>query len=761
MRSAGAARSGGPHRIERNLVRVFTIGVGVVAACCAGSMATVVVQPAGIALPPFYLGLLIGVLALALALGLVAAFARLPLLRALNGSFVVAYLLTLVGLVPALLFAGSLARSGQLTWVLTVTALPVVSAVLAWGARAGWIVLGTLAGAIPVLRLLVGDTAPNAVVNDLHALGAAALFCVVSISLLGSARRADAAAAAAQQATAERADRLARQAAQLRTHGLVHDEVLATLGFAARATEVMRAPLAEQAERAAELVAALAGPGAVSARDEILPVPRFTEQLTALGETAGARVEMTTRTAPPTLPFEVATALLGAVQQALVNARAHAGQGARIRVRATLARELVRVQVADDGRGFDTARLDPQRMGIAVSILARVRAVPGGSASVRSAPGAGTAVTLQWSAAEARRRPSPGADPASPADGDAPGSVPAAERGRGGGRLAIPSLWRGDRIASGVAAFLIALQLALAAITAARIGTVLPAIPLLPLAAATGALAVRASHRAGTALAATAVALCTVAAGGVLLLPAGSAPIYADAWYLPSAGAVLALLAFRGRPVFALVGVAAPVLVFAAGALALGLQPAQLGSVVVRTIVVVAIAAALVVADAALGQRAARDRARELAALEDEAWSTATRDELRDASTQLAALVGPLLGRIAAAAPGGRALDDAERRECLVLEGRLRDDYRGGRLAREPVRSAADAARRRGVDVVLLDDVPEHHIADELLAGVALWMSGLLHRTPTGTFSGRLLPAGRDALAEAVAEGRPERFPAP
>lgn len=47
------------------------------------------------------------------------------------------------------------------------------------------------------------------------------------------------------------------------------------------------------------------------------------------------------------------------------------------------------------------------------------------------------------------------------------------------------------------------------------------------------------------------------------------------------------------------------------------------------------------------------------------------------------------------------------RHEAMLLEGTLRDILRGGRLASGPVPDAARAARARGVDVALLDDLGE------------------------------------------------------
>ncbi len=61
----------------------------------------------------------------------------------------------------------------------------------------------------------------------------------------------------------------------------------------------------------------------------------------------------------------------------------------------------------------------------------------------------------------------------------------------------------------------------------------------------------------------------------------------------------------------------------------------------------------------------------------------------------------------------------AQRQEHRLLEAVLRDEIRGARLTVEPLASAARAARARGIDVVLLDDVDEVTLAWEDLEWAA------------------------------------------
>jgi hypothetical protein len=111
------------------------------------------------------------------------------------------------------------------------------------------------------------------------------------------------------------------------------------------------------------------------------------------------------------VPGDVAEAVLAAATQAMVNSTQHAGSGRAGTTgsgAAAPAREPVRtvsihpwadrgftVLVADSGRGFDTASVSADRLGLRVSMRERMAAV-GGLVSVKSLPGAGTSIVISW-----------------------------------------------------------------------------------------------------------------------------------------------------------------------------------------------------------------------------------------------------------------------------------------------------------------------------------------------------------------------------
>ncbi len=112
----------------------------------------------------------------------------------------------------------------------------------------------------------------------------------------------------------------------------------------------------------------------------------------------------------PAVPARVATAISNATREALSNVAAHAGTGeAWVEVRLTASRAMpaipgrLQVTVRDQGAGFDPARVDRARLGLRRSIAERV-ADCGGQASIWSAPGQGTVVSLSWPASPAASR---------------------------------------------------------------------------------------------------------------------------------------------------------------------------------------------------------------------------------------------------------------------------------------------------------------------------------------------------------------------
>lgn len=117
--------------------------------------------------------------------------------------------------------------------------------------------------------------------------------------------------------------------------------------------------------------------------------------LTELTDTHPVRVSLALPELDPDGPASSRSGVrCGAVREALNNVARHSGvKEASLRCQTSGRR--VRLEVIDEGRGFDQSAVAGTRYGLARSITARMAAV-GGCAAVISAPGSGTTVRLEW-----------------------------------------------------------------------------------------------------------------------------------------------------------------------------------------------------------------------------------------------------------------------------------------------------------------------------------------------------------------------------
>ncbi|MBC7724674.1 MAG: hypothetical protein H7146_08000 [Burkholderiaceae bacterium] len=179
-------------------------------------------------------------------------------------------------------------------------------------------------------------------------------------------------------------------------------------------------------------------------------------------------------------------------------------------------------------------------------------------------------------------------------------------------------------------------------------------------------------------------------------LPNGPGNSYA-AWYTAAIGTLMVITSTRHRQAFAWLGV---------GALALQTIAWQgfgglfsLGTA--GSLMWVGVSHALASSLASAG----RD-ARQYAIAEQEAanWRAAQEAHFFERQFRLgqtSRMALPMLRRIVA---DGGELTEAERAECLNVEGAIRDEIRGRKLLNDRVRTEVMEARRRGTVVTLLDE---------------------------------------------------------
>ncbi len=124
------------------------------------------------------------------------------------------------------------------------------------------------------------------------------------------------------------------------------------------------------------------------------------ERITAEAQSLDARVELIVAGVDSPPIGEQASALAGAVREAVTNARKHASAShVVVRVEQTTDGSTA-VTVTDDGVGIDPDRLvNTNGLGVHGSIFGRMQRI-GGRASLQCAPGGGTQVTLVTSTQE-------------------------------------------------------------------------------------------------------------------------------------------------------------------------------------------------------------------------------------------------------------------------------------------------------------------------------------------------------------------------
>lgn len=102
-------------------------------------------------------------------------------------------------------------------------------------------------------------------------------------------------------------------------------------------------------------------------------------------------VDLVVHGSPPDLPIEDRMHLQLLVREALANAARHGG-ASRVRVRVGVDGDLMRLTVADDGRGFDPAATSGDGLGLRTMVARAGRL--GGTCTVHSAPGQGAVVEV-------------------------------------------------------------------------------------------------------------------------------------------------------------------------------------------------------------------------------------------------------------------------------------------------------------------------------------------------------------------------------
>jgi len=349
----------------------------------------------GAAYPLWSIGAAVAVVG-GLLFAVAAAVAR-RFVRVANVTFAGAFLVVLVTWPFAVVRPSS--ESPWLYYLITIaTAMAAIGLSVRWAA--GYLVLVPLVYAVIRLTPAGGGLSPlKASLDSIYAIILGGAILVITTMLRAAATSVDQAQPTALDGYAHAVRAHAMEAERVRVDAIVHDSVLTTLLYAARADTPEAQRLA--ATMASNAIGHLRDAALVSPDDgSTVRVSTLAQSIREAVEQLEGGFEITaSRLGTRSIPTAVAEAVQSASLQAAVNSVNHAGAGATRTVRITASEGGVQVIVADNGRGFDPAQVPSGRLGVRVSIIELVTNL-GGDARVESAPGKGTTVVIRWPSAE-------------------------------------------------------------------------------------------------------------------------------------------------------------------------------------------------------------------------------------------------------------------------------------------------------------------------------------------------------------------------
>ena len=214
-------------------------------------------------------------------------------------------------------------------------------------------------------------------------------------------------------------------------------------------------------------------------------------------------------------------------------------------------------------------------------------------------------------------------------------------------------------------------------------------------------------------------------------------------WYIAAVGTLLTITTIRRRPAFAWAGLA-----FLVAQTAIWAGPASLISLGVGGSVTW-VAASHILSRAMA--KATKD-ARRFALAEREAtdWQAAQEAHVFERQFRLGQTSSMALAMLRQIEASGGELTDEQRRECLNLEGAIRDEIRGRRLLNDEVREQVMIARRRGATVSLLDEGGLDDLSDRDLDRVLAALADALRETDANKLIARTVPEGSDVAITVV-----------
>lgn len=553
--------------------------------------------------------------------------------------------------------------------------------------------------------------------------------------LLRLAETSDASGAQQRAQAVELAARQASTRAQHEANSFIHDHILSALIAVANGLPD-RAALRDSARQALDSLSA-----GTTVASPVATRTLLNDVAGRVGVMAGDIRTDVVLTREHEIPSEVAQAVTEATLEAVRNSLRHAGSDdAPVTRRVTLTSDAcgISIEVSDNGCGFDPAVAGRGRHGVSGSIIARMQDV-GGRATVESAPGEGACVTLRW-------RPNlDSADQQRPERDAAQNEAASWERS-----LSASMESAGARaIAAGLALVHFILLVYECAVHSywhwppaalSFIALLPPAVLLLK--AWPDALLPRWVAR---------LTVVVIAAVNFLVLPqiiTTGWPGYAS-WCTGAGSDLSRGLLMRGRPVYAWAGSAATTLATAYWVISTGRPLLMIFTYMLGhyfTLVswhgVAHLSTRATTQIAATQRETARLQAQQHAHEEADRIMTSRMASVRQRVT-------PLLTQIA----NGKAPTPKLRSQAYLLEAELRDEIRAPFFTGTSIVTSAQAARRRGTEVILLDDSGDNTtIDDQVRTNAVNYVTKFLNVTQSNRVVIRLNPPRRPTLLTIVTD---------
>jgi signal transduction histidine kinase len=234
-----------------------------------------------------------------------------------------------------------------------------------------------------------------AIQDSLHLFVLASIGTVMAVALRWQAAKTDFASQNLIASGVKSAQSHALAIEQARLDSLVHDKVLTTLLIASKAQTQEEVELAGKSAKDAIKNLEWAN-ATVASYSPVTQVSFFDALGNRIRETHPEFEVHLEQTNDSPLDENVSEALTEATLQALDNSAKHAASATKKRVSLQGSGKGLKIVVSDNGKGFRPSRIPKDRLGIQFSIIGRVKGV-GGRVFIRSSPGAGTDVVLEWS----------------------------------------------------------------------------------------------------------------------------------------------------------------------------------------------------------------------------------------------------------------------------------------------------------------------------------------------------------------------------